>query len=285
MVALFKCTSYMIYACDLMQLHEITLVKWLIDTRGGPNLVSESLLRPGWTSCTKRRNLSMLKEVNKQPVCSNKVILSHLQVGDSRQHVWFGVFDNSAQDLLLETSSIDKYIREIFWAKWKLVTLSLLTNRRIFSGHESLTRHESCGSHRWLTLIRICSWQHIPWRSGCKESYTGATRELTNSGERYRLGNESCRTNRSQLKLRASAWRIVNATRRKPFHIPLTNMATELPHILKSMIVAHVTDSSAQVNATEAVLLKNGLNTVVQVPHEPSLDRDAQMTRQKDVEL
>lgn len=71
----------------------------------------------------------------------------------------------------------------------------------------------------------------------------------------------------------------------KPFSILLTNMSNKPVHVLKCLIMAHVTDSPVHVIATEATLLDKDSETIGTVHHKPLVNKDSQLTSQKDVKV
>lgn len=77
---------------------------------------------------------------------------------------------------------------------------------------------------------------------------------------------------------------VVDVRLSKPFHILLKNVATKPGHLQKRMYVAHVTNSSALVIATEAALLETNSAIIGAVHYKPSVDRGSQMTLYKYVE-
>lgn len=96
-------------------------VKRSMDTSAGPDLVSRLFLRLTWASHVKRRNFLELWIANEQKICSEGEILLHLQVGNLCIHLLFGVVKILVLVSFLETSFIDKNIRENFPAERKLV--------------------------------------------------------------------------------------------------------------------------------------------------------------------
>lgn len=85
-----------------MGLHaqSMDLVKCLIEKGAVLNLINKSYVNLPWVSCIKRRQILKLRGVNKQQTVPEGVNLLHLQNGDLRICMSFGVVG----DLLLGTS-------------------------------------------------------------------------------------------------------------------------------------------------------------------------------------
>lgn len=100
----------------------MTQVAVLIDTGAGPSLVSKAFLHSTCISLSRTERINFLKlgSANKQPLSSKGAVLLHLQMDVLRIRLWFELADNLAEDLLLGTSFVDKYIREVFLAERKL---------------------------------------------------------------------------------------------------------------------------------------------------------------------
>lgn len=90
--------------------HVIVEDKHLIDVDVSANIVSDSFRRSTRTFYIKYQNVLKLKSTNKQPARLERVILSHLQVGNLRIRMQFNVADNQALVPFLRISSTKKYI-------------------------------------------------------------------------------------------------------------------------------------------------------------------------------
>lgn len=91
---LFASTNYKTYVCVGIKLHELTQVICLIDMVSGLYLLSKSFLPSTWTSRIKRINVLRLRRSYKQPIGSERVILSPLRKDGLHIRVWFELIDN-----------------------------------------------------------------------------------------------------------------------------------------------------------------------------------------------
>lgn len=93
----------------------------ILDTGAGPNLVDSQLLPLSWSSKVKPVADPGLTAAGKQTITVEGVILLHVQLGDLRVRVWFGVVKNLAVSVLLGTSFIDRFVTGIFPPERKVV--------------------------------------------------------------------------------------------------------------------------------------------------------------------
>lgn len=108
-------------------------VERLIGTESGTKLINKFFVHPTLASHVKQRDFWMLRSANKQLSRSEGIVLLHLQIGDLRILVWFGVFKRLDINLLPDTLFIDLYVQNI-----------LPMERMLVQGHswpvESLTQ-------------------------------------------------------------------------------------------------------------------------------------------------
>lgn len=99
----------------------IVSINCLLVNYNGSNLVNKVFLYPTRMSGIRLHRFLKMWSDNKQPITIRKAITSHLQIGGLCIQVWFVVLHNLETDVVLGTSPIIRYMRERFFAEWKVL--------------------------------------------------------------------------------------------------------------------------------------------------------------------
>lgn len=100
----------------------MNMIKFIMDTGTGPNLIEKFFSHPTWAPCVMCREFKKFRVAIKEPTRSEIVSLLTMQIGNLRLRVWFGVFKDLAINLLLCTESIDQYVHGSFPEDGKLLS-------------------------------------------------------------------------------------------------------------------------------------------------------------------
>lgn len=100
---------------------EMRTINRVLHTGDGPNLIGENDLCDKWLPAVKSEQKPQLQSVTYQKLPMVGKITVHVRVGGARVRVDFGAVRQMAVPVLLESSFIDKYDREIVPDKRKIV--------------------------------------------------------------------------------------------------------------------------------------------------------------------
>lgn len=89
-------------------------VEYLIDTSGGPNLVTKTSLYSTCMDGVKLQCILEIRSANRQVLRSEGVGMLDVTIGDLCIRVLFRVGIHAATDILFGNSCIDRYTRGIF---------------------------------------------------------------------------------------------------------------------------------------------------------------------------
>lgn len=108
-VAFFRSTNYETGVYLSWHEKSVNTVQRLLDTNAGQRMKNVSFVQPTWASRVIFYNFLKLRFVNKKPVRTEGIILSHFEIGNLRIRVWFGVVKDLVVNVLLGTSFMDRY--------------------------------------------------------------------------------------------------------------------------------------------------------------------------------
>lgn len=96
-------------------------VRSFLDTGGGLNFVSITLIPQPWPPCIKRGSLPKLRTATEHPLYVESKILPNMRFESPYVRAWFSTVPDLADDLLLGTASIDHFTSKLFLFDGKVV--------------------------------------------------------------------------------------------------------------------------------------------------------------------
>lgn len=99
-------------------------IKCVFYTGAGPSLVREDLVQPDWLPSIRLSDNPRLRSATNENVDVVGTVILHVQIGDIRVRVIFGIVRSFAAPALLRTSLMHKCIKGIFPTNRKIVTSS-----------------------------------------------------------------------------------------------------------------------------------------------------------------
>lgn len=121
---LFSKKNYEVAIIISLTVSHMPPINCVFDPGAGPHLLQEDLVKPYWLPLIRPCRKSRLKCATNQKVEDVRTITLHVQSGDSRLRVMFGIFRNLAVATVLGTSFIEKCITGIFPIDQKIVLFS-----------------------------------------------------------------------------------------------------------------------------------------------------------------
>lgn len=82
----------------------------LVNRGPGPNLVNEDFLLPAWRTSMKTIKSTPLSTTNRELVSVERTVLLFIRIGELHVYTWFEVIENTAVDVLLGMSFINRCI-------------------------------------------------------------------------------------------------------------------------------------------------------------------------------
>lgn len=251
-VALFTRKNYKKNVSVGLHVQSINTVKFNIYTGASPILIDESFVHPPWALRVKHRDFPNLRSANQQPIKSEGVILLHLQIGDLRIRVWFGVDGDFVDESQLGISFFHRFFQGIIPAEWKLVPWHSLSVNILT--HSSKTRNAVSFADHGYATAPVGKTRHIVvvFKPVTLAPYLHSPDIVTKPcSDLLFITLKTLRAMCASLKI---AEEIIEVAPRQPLHVLPTNMLEKQVFIQMRMIIAQKLERTQLVTPSEATI-------------------------------